>query len=295
MEHDYRQLKTELNDIFENKLTPGKKAEKTAEYLGAIPILGVAIKYICYKGYSTDLQKAINRFSSKWIVPFQAKNSDRMKIQISGETYMRIAQSEDIFKHLLMKVGFNRFELDYEPGWSFFDLALAYEWLCYDEDANLSKKGFIRSLRKFEIQKLIKNTKKLKTFLQIKGFYFLLRNIMAEPLYKSAGLSIPTSMLKIMQTAKKVIPTLRPEGELNSYVGEAIHNQKKGVDLILNVAPEACMVSAMGELLTPGILNESKNNNSRIQHLFSSNGTINEDILTIALLKSMGPEKYYKH
>ncbi len=294
MEQDYRQLKTELNDILENKLTPGEKAEKTAKYLGAIPILGIAIKYVCYKGYSTDLQKAINRFSAKWIIPFQAKRSGRMKVQISGETYMRVTQSEDIFKHLLMKVGFNRFELDYEPGWSFFDLALAYEWLCYDEDANLSKKGFIRNLRKLEIIKLIKNAKKFKTFLQIKGFYFLLRNIMAGPLYKSAGLSLPTSMLKVMKIAKKLIPTLRPEGELNSYVGEAIHNQKDGVDLILNVAPEACMVSAMGELLTPGILNESKNNNSRIQHLFSSDGTINEDILTIALLKSMGPEKYYK-
>ncbi len=294
MEKEYHQLKMTVYDILENKLTPGKYAEKAAKYLGTIPVLGVGIKYLCYKGYAKDLQKALNAFSTKWILPHQTKKSNRMRIQISGETYMRIGQSEDIFKHLLMKAGFNRFELDHEPGWSYFDLALAYEWIVYAEDANLTKKGFIRSIRKLEAKKLIRNTKKLITFMKIKGFYFLLRNIMAAPLYNAAGISLPAPMLKVMKTAKQLIPTLRPEGELSAYIGEAILNQQKGVDLILNVAPEACMVSAMGELLTPGILNESQTNSGRIQHLFSSDGLINEDILTIALLKSMGPEKYYK-
>lgn len=293
MEKEYYQLKTQIFDILENKLTPGKKAEKTVDYFGAIPLLGVAVKYVCYKGYSRDLQKALADFSKKWIKPKQETASHRMKIKISGETYMRISQSEDIFKHLLMKVGFNRFELDYEPGWSFFELALAYEWLCYEADANLTRKGFIRNVRQRKTKKLFRNTKKLTTFFRIKGFYYLLRQVMAGPLYHSAGVPLPISMLKVMKTAKQLIPTLRPEGELNSYVGDAILNQRKGADLILNVAPEACMVSAMGELLTPCILNESRNKTGRIQHLFSSDGTINEDILTIALLKSMGPENYY--
>ncbi len=294
MEKEYRQLKEAIYDILENKLTPGKYAEKTAKYLGATPLLGVGIKYLCYKGYARDLQRALNAFSTKWIIPHQAKKSNRMRIQISGETYMRISQSEDIFKHLLMKAGFNRFDLDHDPGWTYFDQALAYEWGCYADDANLTLKGFRRNVRKLEIKKLMRNTKRYITFLKIKGFYFLLRHIMAGPLYKSAGIALPVSMLKVMKAAKPLIPTLRPEGELSAYIGETILNQQKGVDLILNVAPEACMVSAMGELLTPGILKESQSNSSRIQHLFSSNGLVNEDILTIALLKSLGPEKYYK-
>ena len=46
-------------------------------------------------------------------------------------------------------------------------------------------------------------------------------------------------------------------------------------------------------MLTPSIMREGQNPNARIQHLFSDEGEINEDILGLALLKTMGPEKYY--
>jgi hypothetical protein len=30
-----------------------------------------------------------------------------------------------------------------------------------------------------------------------------------------------------------------------------------------------------------------------VQHLFSAEGDVNEELLTLALLKAMGPERYY--
>ena len=100
-------------------------------------------------------------------------------------------------------------------------------------------------------------------------------------------------MKKIIAEAKSVLPTFKPCGELVPYVGETISQLNEGADLVLNVAPEGCMVSSLGAILTPKILQSVKNNKALIQYLFSTDGELNEDLLRLSLLKIFGPEKYY--
>jgi len=77
------------------------------------------------------------------------------------------------------------------------------------------------------------------------------------------------------------------------HIGETVTELRGGSDIVLNVAPQGCMVSSMGELLTPAIASlEDEPGRGRIQHLFSAEGDINEELLTLSVLKSLGPERY---
>jgi predicted nucleotide-binding protein (sugar kinase/HSP70/actin superfamily) len=120
-----------------------------------------------------------------------------------------------------------------------------------------------------------------------------LRNVLAEPLYAAAGVEMPQAMKKIIAEAEPVLPTFKPCGELVPYVGETISRLNDGTDLVLNVAPEGCMVSSMGTILGTKILHSVRNDNAFIQPLFSTEGELNEDLLRLSLLKISGPEKYY--
>jgi hypothetical protein len=77
-------------------------------------------------------------------------------------------------------------------------------------------------------------------------------------------------------------------------VGEALNQLRHGVDLFLNVAPEGCMVASMGEVLAPKLIAASGQKSARMQNLFSSDGDVDEELLTVALLKSLGPQGYYR-
>ena len=77
------------------------------------------------------------------------------------------------------------------------------------------------------------------------------------------------------------------------YVGATISEINEGTDLILNVAPEGCMVASMGEMLNPKMMELIQNKNARIQHLSTTEGEVNEELLQLSLLKLLGPEKYY--
>jgi predicted nucleotide-binding protein (sugar kinase/HSP70/actin superfamily) len=119
-----------------------------------------------------------------------------------------------------------------------------------------------------------------------------MRQAVARPLYRAAGLPLPPSSRQLLDTAREILPTLRPHGELGLYVGEALQELREGVDLFLSLAPSGCMVTSMGELLTPRILHAVGDANGRIQTLFSSDGDINQELLEIALLKAMGPNRF---
>jgi hypothetical protein len=66
------------------------------------------------------------------------------------------------------------------------------------------------------------------------------------------------------------------------------------VDVILNVAPNGCMVSSMGEVLTPRIKQLNGASSGRIQTLVSAQGDVDDELLTLAVLKAMGPRRYYQ-
>jgi predicted nucleotide-binding protein (sugar kinase/HSP70/actin superfamily) len=127
----------------------------------------------------------------------------------------------------------------------------------------------------------------------IKLLRFVLRHVLARPLYKAARLKMPMASSRMMNAAKEILPTVRPRGELAPYIGEALTELRQGVDVLLNVGPTGCMVSSMGELLTPRILQAAGTKSGRIQTLFSADGDVNEELLTLVVLKAMAPERYY--
>ncbi|OGA16237.1 MAG: hypothetical protein A3H32_07680 [Betaproteobacteria bacterium RIFCSPLOWO2_02_FULL_63_19] len=93
-----------------------------------------------------------------------------------------------------------------------------------------------------------------------------------------------------MEGSRALLPTLRPAGELVTYLGEAAAELRHGAQVVLNVAPHGCMVASMGELLTPAI--EACAGRGRVQHLFSAEGDLDEELLGLAVLKALGPERY---
>ena len=53
------------------------------------------------------------------------------------------------------------------------------------------------------------------------------------------------------------------------------------------------MVASMGEMLSPKLMQLVDNNTARIQHLFTTECEINEELMQLSLLKILGSEKYY--
>ena len=73
-------------------------------------------------------------------------------------------------------------------------------------------------------------------------------------------------------------------------VGEALLELRHGVDLFLSLAPTGCMVTSMGEVMTPRL--QQTAGQGRIQSLFSSDGYVDEELLELALLRALGPEQF---
>lgn len=134
--------------------------------------------------------------------------------------------------------------------------------------------------------------KEIRKETRIQRLSFLLRAVLAGPLYRAARLAVPPEVSKLLVSAREVLPTLRPVGEFAPYVGEALHEMEHGAHLFLNIAPNSCMVSTMGEMLSPRLLRSKRSQNGRIQHLFSAAGEVNDNLLTLAVLKTIGPDRY---
>jgi hypothetical protein len=231
--------------------------------------------------------KPLRRFADGWIKD-RALQENRFRIALTGEVYMRASQGEEIFRLLLANLGFGRFELEYTPVWNYLDYGLEEaQEIERDRIGRLSAGAAgperRRALRGARAR--IRATRMLKV---------VLRNLVAGPLYRAARLPMPIAAGSAMSVTRELLPTLRPLSEIATYAGEAIGELRHGADLVLNVAPNGCMVATMGEALTPAITHAAGNKRGRVQHLFSADGDVNQELLTLALLKSMGPERYYR-
>jgi activator of 2-hydroxyglutaryl-CoA dehydratase/predicted nucleotide-binding protein (sugar kinase/HSP70/actin superfamily) len=293
---DFLRLKHEIYYILENKTRPGKAAIRVVKYIEKnTPKLGGPAKYFGYKLYrSSGLRGPLKRFSKKWLKK-ERKNPDTFRVYVDGEVYVRVAQIEELFKILIDEFGFRSFNIDHTPVWAFLEYIVENRILVKKDE--IRKKEDALRFAVTEKQKLtltgeIENLK--KDIHDSKSTVSNLRNIFAGPLYKAAGLNMPHSMEHILHEAEPVLPSLKPHGELAPYVGEAIIQLRSGTDIFINAAPEGCMVSSMGEILTPKILETAGNPGGRIQHLFSTDGEINEELLFMAFLKKLGPERYYR-
>jgi predicted nucleotide-binding protein (sugar kinase/HSP70/actin superfamily) len=105
---------------------------------------------------------------------------------------------------------------------------------------------------------------------------------------------MPAPISQMIEASRELLPTYRPIGELAPYIGETLVELRHGTDVVLNVAPSGCMVSIMGEVLTPSIMHAQDVGPGRIQTLLSAEGDIDREALTLAVLKATGPQRYYQ-
>lgn len=298
---DFSKLKQTVYDILEHNIKPGKFARFIVDKIERrLPKLGGLAQYFGYGLYNNNgIRRILKKYNNKWLC-IQKNKSDlknrKIKIHIEGEVYLRVAQIEEILKFLIDTIGFGSFDLTYTPLWCYFEYIFESRIIFANRDITMYQNKLKYADKKSEKDRLMNLIKEKKCHIRettktINNF----RNVLAEPLYKASGLKIPYKMKKIIAEAKPVLSTFKPCGELVPYVGETISQLNEGTDLVLNVAPEGCMVSSLGAILTPKILQSVKNNKALIQHLFSTDGELNEDLLRLSLLKILGPAKYYSH
>ncbi len=289
----YAELKEHLHAILEHDMVPSSFALGVSKFFDPIPGINYLVNFFAYGLYKNDLKKPLKAFADKWCSnPLQGEPT---RVHIDGEAYMRVAQYEEIQRTLLATLGFRQFELTHTPVWSFLDYKLA-GMLMRAKEAVAESTGELKHENSESEHKRLSSYKRKKQ-LRLVGLHvihYILRNIIAKPLYNAAHLKMPEPMPKILDIAESVIQTKRPGGELVPYVGEAVLKLQEGYDLIFNVAPEGCMVSSMGEAITPGIHAAVPEAEGKIQHLFSQQGDIDEELIQLALLKTIGPERYYQ-
>ncbi len=287
---DYRDLKTRLYCLIEATSKPGERAQRWCQRTRKIPGLYHLIAFFAWGFHRTPQAAELSAFRKRWLNIPVAETA--IRIHIDGEAYMRTAQFEDLHSELVHILGPGRFHLTYTPLWGFLEYKLAGMQMRAKEGiaesrAEISRgeaKGFILKRKKFL-------RTKQKRYLVVSGTAFFLRKVLAGPLYRAVGISLPEALPKVLEFAKRVIPTRRPGGELIPYIGEAAIKLTKGYDLILNVAPEGCMVSSMGEVITPAIYAAFPEGKGKIQPLFSQQGDVNSEELQQALLQALGPER----
>ena len=260
---EHAALKEELHAALESFSGPGKFGQ------AMVAAFGAPAKYWAYRLDGRDILGPLRRFAARW--PALKTEGRPLSIQATGEAYMRVAQAEPIHASLLSILGFGRFKLMVAPLWAYLDYLLEQA----DEE--------MRSTPQANAKELEKRQKR------ISQLRWVLRHLIAKPLYRAAGLTIPVSAGAHMEVAREVLPTLRPFGELAPYLGEVIEGLRHGTDLILNVAPTGCMVSTMSQVFTPR-LRVAGCGEGHVQQLFSADGEVNEELLSLALLKSLGPE-----
>lgn len=291
---DYRALKQELYAIQERDLAPGKLGLKLARRFGDTKLIGLPIKLLAYRFHNRTLHRALARFAKRWNITPQG-GAKKLGIYIEGEAYMRAAQAEEIFRLLLATLGFDRFQLRYSPVWVYLSYLIEEERHNHKEQIRLAEQALRSHSAQRQAQARTTLAASRQAVSRIGGLRFVMNELLARPLYRAAGLAMPESMESMLTAAREILPTLRPAGELAPYVGEALNQLRHGVDIFLNVAPEGCMVASMGEVLTPKLLAASGRHGARMQNLFSADGDVDEELLTVALLKSLGPQGYYSH
>lgn len=264
---DHRALEDELLRALEAWSGPGPLARRGLRLLPQRSLPALALKVFAYRLRDRRLTGPLRRFAATWVRPGEGpdgRQGERLRIALSGEVYMRVSQADSVFRGLLTELGFRRFRLEHSPLWSYLEYLLAHA----EQDRGGVPRRQPRLLR------------------------LALRHLLAAPLYRAARLPMPPAAPRLLEEARELLPTLRPAGELPLYVGEALEELRGGVDLFLNVAPNGCMVSSMGEALGPALMRAA--GGGRIQPLFSADGEVNEELLGLAVLKMLGPEEYYR-
>lgn len=287
LEREYRALKQAVHRRIEFGAPPGPGAARLVQAVSRrAPALSGAAKYLGYGLWNNfGLAGLFRDFARRWTSPAHGDGrSDRqpVRIHLDGEVYMRTTQCEAILRLLSDHLGYGAFALTVAPTWCYFEALLFTRLL--DARARLADRAAegdgSPAAETAEDRQVCRDT--LATIAH-------LRNLLARPLYAAAGVPMPHPMAEVYAAAEPIIPTAKPYGELVPFVGEAVLRCREGVDLILNVAPQGCMVSGMGEMLVPSILAAGGSpGRTTIAPLASRDGEVDEEQLRLALLRALG-------
>lgn len=288
---DYRILQANIYRLLESYTGPGRLGQLLLRLFGKFSVVSIPLKYFVYRVHGQEFIKPLKRFVDSWM-DSQSQPEDNLDIMITGEGYMRLTQAEEIFRILLGEIGFRRFNLKLSPVLSYLECLLeeAEESSRTTEEVTRTRQSRTGS-NAADVNVLQAAKCKLR---KIKIFRFMLRNLLARPLYKASRLKMPPPTNQMIDISRELLPTYRPIGELAPYIGEALDELRHGVDVVLNVAPNGCMVASMGETLTPNIMHADGVGSGRIQTLLSAEGDVNKEALTLAILKATGPQRYYQ-
>ncbi len=292
---DYRQLKQNIAAQIELRARPGRTGRELVRFVSRHwPVLAGPAKYLGYGLFHNfGLRGYFRSFAGRWIFPY--RNRDRQdlrpfRIHLDGEVYMRTSQAETIMRLLTAYLGYGAFEMTLTPTWCFMEavlytrlLAAMDRWSDIDgerkADDGIAKDGRLA----------VEQNRQAHIAADAKRAIRQLRNLLARPLYAAGGVAMPHAMREVYRAAAPIIPTAKPYGELVPFVGEAVLRLREGADLILNVAPEGCMVSGMGDMLIPSILAQGQNGRKTvIVSLCSRDGEVQEEELRLALLTALG-------
>ena len=263
---------------------PGPLARSLLRFANGRGPLDATLKFAAYRLRDGALLRLLRDFGRRWP---PAADGTRITIAVSGEAYMRVAQAEEIFRALLAILGFRRFRLVVSPLWGYAEYLLD-DVIDMSREATRRAASGRRQVLPGDWDAVLRSQRAVRR--RAEGWRFLLRRLLAAPLYAAAGENLPRSTKELMEGSRALLPTLRPAGELVTYLGEAAAELRHGAQVVLNVAPHGCMVASMGELLTPAI--EACAGRGRVQHLFSAEGDLDEELLGLAVLKALGPERY---
>ncbi len=189
---------------------------------------------------NNGLREALDTFRHKWMPT--SNHHDRITIYVTGEGYIRKAQIDEMFKTLIDLLGFDSFNLAYAPLWSYLDLLVEDRNLMARDEIRLTQETLNRIddvKHKKVLKKKVRTLKHTITKNTMMAKY--VKKLLAEPLYQAAGIEMPHDMDRLYEKARDLIPTLKPSGELLPYLAEAL-TSLQDVDLLLNVAPEGCLI-----------------------------------------------------
>jgi len=288
MTFDYRQLQHDIRYQIERKAPPRKAARQIVDRISRqYPALGGPAKYLGYGLWQNfGLRGIMRHFAKKWIFPDRInrqRNPSLLRIHLDGEVYMRTSLSQEVLRLLLQHLGFGTFVMTLTPTWSFFEAVLHTRMLAAGE-----RIADIDHAQAMDDPVAREEKKRQQTIIRDSQTAIgNLRNILAGPLYAAAGVDMPHAMSDVYTAAAPVIPTAKPYGELIPFVGESILRCRENTDIILNLLPEGCMVSGMGDMLIPSIIACAETTaRTTIASLISREGEVQEDQLRLALLKA---------
>ncbi|MFA6991853.1 MAG: acyl-CoA dehydratase activase-related protein [Candidatus Gracilibacteria bacterium] len=291
---EFLELKEEVVHVFES-IKPSRLADGLDKVTSRIKALQMAIRYFSYGIYNNNgLRKKLSDFSNKWI---QRKETDqrKIKIHIDGEFYMRVSQAQEIFKAIVDSIGFGSFDLTHTPVFSLLEYMMEERKMIAEDKIRAIEEMEGFNIDPQERGKLEKTKRKRQKEIQsCEMIVKMVRRMLIEPLYKAAAIKTPESMEETLDTAKIILPTRKPRGEIPHFVGDALSHLKGDTDLVINVGADNCLSTVASDSLTDSILMNSGRKGNNILNLLSHDGTVNIAAIRRALLKVLGPVDYYQ-